>query len=249
MRSGGKVLDFEEADPDTDTFGIGKVEDLTWKGFLDLGTCTEVRPPPVRLPGLGHREGPVAQAAHPRPARPRVRQGPLPAGPRGPSETAMEITLNAVRIPAATVTPPNSTSSATSGRAADDSGRGHERDPAQRHRPPARRTSPNRLVGGTWDSRLTRSSSSPSSKPWRRPSPPGSWPTSAPGSSRSNGRARETSPAAMTSRSRPVQLFRLAQPGQGERRGRRQDACGPRAADRAHRPRRRVRAEPGARCG
>jgi Fe-S oxidoreductase len=41
MRSAGKVLDFEEADPDTDTFGIGKVEDLTWKGFLDLGTCTE----------------------------------------------------------------------------------------------------------------------------------------------------------------------------------------------------------------
>jgi Fe-S oxidoreductase len=41
MRSGGKVLDFEEADPDTDAFGIGKVEDLSWKGFLDLGTCTE----------------------------------------------------------------------------------------------------------------------------------------------------------------------------------------------------------------
>src|SRR6201991_2854132 len=41
MRSGGKILDFEEADPDTDTFGIGKIEDLTWKGFLDLGTCTE----------------------------------------------------------------------------------------------------------------------------------------------------------------------------------------------------------------
>jgi Fe-S oxidoreductase len=41
MRSGGQVLDFEEADPDTDVFGIGKVEDLTWKGFLDLGTCTE----------------------------------------------------------------------------------------------------------------------------------------------------------------------------------------------------------------
>src|ERR1700744_1431928 len=41
MRSGGKGLDFEEADPDTDTFGIGKVEDLTWKGMLDLGTCTE----------------------------------------------------------------------------------------------------------------------------------------------------------------------------------------------------------------
>jgi Fe-S oxidoreductase len=41
MRSNGKVLDFEEADPDTDVFGIGKVEDLTWKGMLDLGTCTE----------------------------------------------------------------------------------------------------------------------------------------------------------------------------------------------------------------
>jgi Fe-S oxidoreductase len=41
MRSGGKVLDFEEADPDVDVFGIGKIEDLTWKGLLDLGTCTE----------------------------------------------------------------------------------------------------------------------------------------------------------------------------------------------------------------
>ena len=41
MRSNGKVLDFEEADPDTDVFGIGKIEDLTWKGMLDLGTCTE----------------------------------------------------------------------------------------------------------------------------------------------------------------------------------------------------------------
>jgi Fe-S oxidoreductase len=41
MRSNGKVLDFEEADPDTDVFGIGKVEDLSWKGLLDLATCTE----------------------------------------------------------------------------------------------------------------------------------------------------------------------------------------------------------------
>jgi Fe-S oxidoreductase len=41
MRSDGKVLDFEEADPDVDVFGIGKVEDLTWKGMLDLATCTE----------------------------------------------------------------------------------------------------------------------------------------------------------------------------------------------------------------
>ena len=41
MRSNGKVLDFEEADPDEDVFGIGKVEDLSWKGLLDLATCTE----------------------------------------------------------------------------------------------------------------------------------------------------------------------------------------------------------------
>jgi Fe-S oxidoreductase len=41
MRSNGKVIDFEEADPDTDVFGIGKIEDLSWKGMLDLATCTE----------------------------------------------------------------------------------------------------------------------------------------------------------------------------------------------------------------
>jgi Fe-S oxidoreductase len=41
MRSGGKVLDFEEADPDTDVFGRGKIEDFTWKGLLDMATCTE----------------------------------------------------------------------------------------------------------------------------------------------------------------------------------------------------------------
>jgi Fe-S oxidoreductase len=41
MRSNGKVLDFEEADPDTDVFGLGKIQDLSWKGMLDLATCTE----------------------------------------------------------------------------------------------------------------------------------------------------------------------------------------------------------------
>ena len=41
MRSNGQVLDFEEADPDTDVFGLGKIEDFTWKGLLDMGTCTE----------------------------------------------------------------------------------------------------------------------------------------------------------------------------------------------------------------
>jgi Fe-S oxidoreductase len=41
MRSNGKVLDFEEADPDTEVFGLGKIEDFSWKGLLDMGTCTE----------------------------------------------------------------------------------------------------------------------------------------------------------------------------------------------------------------
>src|SRR3984957_2315705 len=41
MRSNGQVLDFEEADPETDVFGLGKIEDFTWKGLLDMGTCTE----------------------------------------------------------------------------------------------------------------------------------------------------------------------------------------------------------------
>ena len=41
MRSNGKILDFEEADPDTDVFGLGRIEDFTWKGLLDMATCTE----------------------------------------------------------------------------------------------------------------------------------------------------------------------------------------------------------------
>ncbi|MGB6182404.1 MAG: (Fe-S)-binding protein, partial [Rhodococcus sp. (in: high G+C Gram-positive bacteria)] len=41
MMSGGKVLDMEEADPDVDAFGAGKIEDFTWKGWLDFTTCTE----------------------------------------------------------------------------------------------------------------------------------------------------------------------------------------------------------------
>ncbi|MDR7302090.1 (Fe-S)-binding protein [Haloactinomyces albus] len=41
MMSGGKELDFEEADPDEDVFGAGKVEDFSWKGWLDFTTCTE----------------------------------------------------------------------------------------------------------------------------------------------------------------------------------------------------------------
>jgi Fe-S oxidoreductase len=41
MMSEGKPLDFEEADPEKDVFGAGKVEDFAWKGWLDFTTCTE----------------------------------------------------------------------------------------------------------------------------------------------------------------------------------------------------------------
>ncbi|GHE38827.1 Fe-S oxidoreductase [Streptosporangium violaceochromogenes] len=41
MRIDGKVVDFEDEDLDGDRLGRGKVEDTTWKGFLDFYTCTE----------------------------------------------------------------------------------------------------------------------------------------------------------------------------------------------------------------
>ncbi|BDB62229.1 MULTISPECIES: (Fe-S)-binding protein [Rhodococcus] len=41
MMSGGKPVDMEDADPDKDTFGAGRIEDFTWKGWLDFTTCTE----------------------------------------------------------------------------------------------------------------------------------------------------------------------------------------------------------------
>jgi Fe-S oxidoreductase len=41
MMSGGKPLDFEEADPEKDQFGVAQVEQFSWKGLLDFSTCTE----------------------------------------------------------------------------------------------------------------------------------------------------------------------------------------------------------------
>jgi Fe-S oxidoreductase len=41
MTSNGKLLDFEEADPDKDQFGVAAIEQFTWKGLLDFTTCTE----------------------------------------------------------------------------------------------------------------------------------------------------------------------------------------------------------------
>lgn len=83
MMSQGKALDLEEADPDTDTFGVGKVEDFTWKGLLDFTTCTECGRCQSQCPAW-NTEAAVAEAAGQRPARPRLREGPLPARRRQP---------------------------------------------------------------------------------------------------------------------------------------------------------------------
>jgi len=40
MESHGKYIDFEDPDEDA-VFGRGKIEDFTWKGYLDFTTCTE----------------------------------------------------------------------------------------------------------------------------------------------------------------------------------------------------------------
>jgi Fe-S oxidoreductase len=40
MYSGGQAINFEDPGED-DVFGVGKVEDFTWKGILDFATCTE----------------------------------------------------------------------------------------------------------------------------------------------------------------------------------------------------------------
>ncbi|HEY2948360.1 MAG TPA: (Fe-S)-binding protein [Micromonosporaceae bacterium] len=41
MMSGGRPLDFEQADPENDQFGVAHVEQFSWKGLLDFTTCTE----------------------------------------------------------------------------------------------------------------------------------------------------------------------------------------------------------------
>ncbi len=41
MMTRGEPIDFEEADPEKDVFGVGKIEDFSWKAFLDFSTCTE----------------------------------------------------------------------------------------------------------------------------------------------------------------------------------------------------------------
>src|SRR5579859_7641516 len=53
---------------------------LVLEGAAGPGHLHRVRVVPVPVPGLGHRQAAVPQAGHSRPARPRLRQGPVPAG-------------------------------------------------------------------------------------------------------------------------------------------------------------------------
>ena len=69
--SGGKPVDFEEADPEEDTFGVGKVEDFTWKGMLDFATCTECGRCQSQCPAWNTGKPLSPEAADHGPARPR----------------------------------------------------------------------------------------------------------------------------------------------------------------------------------
>ena len=90
----GKPIDFEDAeDLDEDAaLGVGKVEDFTWKGMLDFTTCTECGRCQSQCPAWNTEQAAVAQAADHGPARPRVRQGAVPAGRRRRATTAGEET-------------------------------------------------------------------------------------------------------------------------------------------------------------
>ncbi|MHA7687068.1 (Fe-S)-binding protein [Corynebacterium evansiae] len=41
LTSGGRMLTMENADPEEDSIGVGKIDDFTWKGWMDFTSCTE----------------------------------------------------------------------------------------------------------------------------------------------------------------------------------------------------------------
>lgn len=41
MQSGGTVLTFDNIDPEKDLLGAGRIQDFTWKDWLDFSVCTE----------------------------------------------------------------------------------------------------------------------------------------------------------------------------------------------------------------
>ena len=73
-------MDAMEELEEGDTLGVGRGRGLHLEGAARLLDVHRVRPLPVAVPGVEHREAAVAQAAHHGAARPRRRQGALPAG-------------------------------------------------------------------------------------------------------------------------------------------------------------------------
>ena len=63
MMSDGKPLDFEEADPEKDQFGVAAGRAVHLEGAARLLHLHRVRPVPVAVPGLEHRQAAVAEAA------------------------------------------------------------------------------------------------------------------------------------------------------------------------------------------
>ncbi len=81
----GAPLDFadiEEIDEDA-ALGVGKVEDFTWKGLLDFTSCTECGRCQSVCPAWNTEKPLSPKLSDHQPARPRLRQGALPAGGRG----------------------------------------------------------------------------------------------------------------------------------------------------------------------
>jgi hypothetical protein len=54
MLSKGMPINFEDPAED-DVFGLGTRADISWKGLLDMTTCTESWPLPISMPCLAHR--------------------------------------------------------------------------------------------------------------------------------------------------------------------------------------------------
>ena len=82
MMSGGALLDLEEADPEKDIFGAGKIEDFSWKGWLDFATCTECGRCQSQCPAWNTAKPLSPKLVDPGAAGPRLRQGAVPGGRR-----------------------------------------------------------------------------------------------------------------------------------------------------------------------
>ena len=78
----GEPVDFENIDElDEDAaLGVGKVEDFTWKGLLDFTTCTECGRCQSQCPAWNTDKPLSPKLLMMAPARPRARQGAVPAG-------------------------------------------------------------------------------------------------------------------------------------------------------------------------